>query len=894
MPHGRNRFFIPISIWIISAITILLSTSGMLWAKSTANSLAQTEANPNFSNEIVIRQPSTEHLFDVNDTESTGLIISSIAQNTDPNTDPNTNSNIQWSWNGNINIPDGPNGSWISFTFPVFFADQMENSKVTRVVLHDKVTHSSLHDLNAQVYNDSDDSPIWTTREYIPNPDANDIIPNASDTFSEYTLFDGADPAQDWHYRIQDCNAVNSGTLNGVTLAIYYGYPQIRIENPQLSLNCAPIDDFDPNSLILMDPNTLYVPDDPNTNDPNTGDPNSTLLDHLWENDLPETTSLDSNRFSHKIISLNELEGKFRTGQDKVRVIINLKNPAQLQSTIRRKKHTSRTKLHQEINRRQGNILNKLHKADFKIRHRFKNQAGFSGEITRKGLIKLMQNPQVQTIEPVYLLEPHMRQGLSLMKAKGHRLDYDGSGTAIAIVDTGIDSSHPNLGGGGFPNSKVIGGYDFGDRDSDPRSDGHSHGTCCAGIAAGSYDNVSDYIGGVAPGAKLYSLKITQGASGSAYTADMVAAWDWCVTHQYDDPNNPIVAISTSFGNRVRHYTTCDNNDRAMTTAAKNASEAGIMVLGSSGNSGYKDAICMPACISHVVSVGAVYDVTTNVLDPNAPPLFDLEGNPLLDPNGNPQLGFAVETVTDYSNISNQLDVLAPADPTYTTDIAGAGGYSNGDYYADFNGTSAACPYAAGMLACLQSQAMTHLGRFMTVAEAKTLMLATGDPVTEPVYGEITKPRINLGRAVKYLKGFGHRGSFAIINEGSGPLTIEGIQPENNSPWLICSSQSPLVIDNGQYKVITIDVNSNHYCGASDRLFITSDDPDGSIYPDGVIVSLNNAKKGDLDFDCEVQSNDLAVLISHWLEPGAQGADLDDNGIVNLSDFALLSNNWLN
>jgi subtilisin family serine protease len=106
------------------------------------------------------------------------------------------------------------------------------------------------------------------------------------------------------------------------------------------------------------------------------------------------------------------------------------------------------------------------------------------------------------------------------------------------------------LGGGGFPNDKVLGGYDFGDDDPDPMPLEQAHGTACAGIAAGDLGDAGDYIGGVAPNAKLYALKITAGSSGSAGTDALVAAWDWCVTHQYDNEDYPILVVSTSAASR--------------------------------------------------------------------------------------------------------------------------------------------------------------------------------------------------------------------------------------------------------------------------------------------------------------------------------------------------------
>jgi len=257
-------------------------------------------------------------------------------------------------------------------------------------------------------------------------------------------------------------------------------------------------------------------------------------------------------------------------------------------------------------------VLADLEASEFTKQYRYDNFAGFSGTVTAKGFKKLLVHPSVLFIEPVRILEAHLAQGIPLMNATTVRSSYNGSGLAIAVCDTGIDYTHPRLGNGSFPNAKVLGGYDFGDNDANPAPDpSQAHGTCCAGIAAGDLGTTGDYIGGVAYNAKLYALKISYGSGGSAYTSDMVAAWDWCVTHQDDNPAYPIMVISTSFGGQ-RYYSAAaaDAYSPGMTTAARNAVLSGITVLASSGNDGYCDSMGWPAAISYVISVGAVYDAS--------------------------------------------------------------------------------------------------------------------------------------------------------------------------------------------------------------------------------------------------------------------------------------------
>jgi len=448
---------------------------------------------------------------------------------------------------------------------------------------------------------------------------------------------------------------------------------------------------------------------------------------------------------SPKLTAPQEILRDFIDGKPTTRVIVNLRRPAKANQLQNFKDMAVRQELRQTVYGAQEGVIRGLDPAEVRITNRFIYVFGFSAEVSLKGLEDLVDNVDILSIEKDRILHAHLAQGIPLMNAVTPRSSYTGSGLSVAICDTGIDYTHVGLGGGGFPNSKVIGGYDCGDDDDDPM-DESGHGTACAGVAAGDLGTVGDYIGGVAYNAKLYALKISHGSGGSAYTSNMVEAWEWCITHQYDNSSNPIMIISTSFGGG-QYFSTCDGTSALMTTAAANAVAAGMPLFVSSGNDGYCDAMGWPACISHVISVGAVYDADFTassigwcVSSDSCAPKYATGGctsgwySPEV-PNS--------DNVTVYSNTASFLTLLAPANWATTTELGG--GYW--DTANGFGGTSAACPYAAGAAACLQNAAKVLTGSYLTPGQVKSTLVDTGDSITDGKVS-IAKPRVNLGAAV--------------------------------------------------------------------------------------------------------------------------------------------------
>jgi minor extracellular serine protease Vpr len=158
-----------------------------------------------------------------------------------------------------------------------------------------------------------------------------------------------------------------------------------------------------------------------------------------------------------------------------------------------------------------------------------------------------------------------------------------GAGVRIAVVDTGIDYTHKDLLGFG-EGSKIVGGYDFLERDDSPM-DIDGHGTLVAGIIAADGSTK-----GVAPKAQLFAYRV---ASEGSYvsTNDMIRALDRAVDDHID-----IVNISLGLD-----YTS-EEIDRAVETLVRN----GVVVVAAAGNNGeIGKVIGSPASSQSAISVGA-------------------------------------------------------------------------------------------------------------------------------------------------------------------------------------------------------------------------------------------------------------------------------------------------
>ena len=170
-----------------------------------------------------------------------------------------------------------------------------------------------------------------------------------------------------------------------------------------------------------------------------------------------------------------------------------------------------------------------------------------------------------------------------------------GKGITIAIIDTGIDYTHPALGGGFGAEFKVIGGWDFVNDDADPIDD-HGHGTHVAGIAAAN----GAELAGVAPDAKLLAYKVLN-FIGTGETSDVIAAIERAVDPNNDgDTSDRANVINLSLG------TDGGTADSPSARAVDAAVAAGSVVVIAAGNSGRVASVGTPGASRMAITVGAL------------------------------------------------------------------------------------------------------------------------------------------------------------------------------------------------------------------------------------------------------------------------------------------------
>lgn len=263
------------------------------------------------------------------------------------------------------------------------------------------------------------------------------------------------------------------------------------------------------------------------------------------------------------------------------------------------------------------------------------------------------------------------------------------SSIKVAILDEGVDLNHPDLAG------NMLAGFDGHGITAGDAINDDAHGTACAAIVA-AVGNNNLGTAGIAYSSKIVPVRIAYSQFDAGLGRDVWITSSSiignCITWAWQTAGADVLSNSWGGGANSSLVNTPINN-----AVSSGRGGLGAPVLFSAGND--NSSVNYPATQADVISVAAM----SMCGERKSPSSCD----------GETWWG---------SNYGSGLDVSAPGVKVYAADIAGADGYSSGDYTGTFNGTSSACPNAAGVMALILSVDPT-----LTETQARDILESTCD-----------------------------------------------------------------------------------------------------------------------------------------------------------------------
>lgn len=371
--------------------------------------------------------------------------------------------------------------------------------------------------------------------------------------------------------------------------------------------------------------------------------------------------------------------------------------------------------MHQEVltpaalrTARQNAKLAKLSDGDYQQLKRFDYVPQMALTVNRRALTTLLKDVDISVAEDRYH-RPHLSSSVPIVYPTQASSSYHGGNQwAVAVLDSGVDKSHPFLSGkviaeacystnadvgggvtevslcpGGASSSTVSGSGEPCDASLDDNCD---HGTRVAGVAAGS----GSYFDGVAKEGKLVSIQVYTrinqllasgpcGAAGScirAKTSDIIRGLERVL--ELKNSGMKIAAANLSLGSGGISSGTCDEQPEKDIISSLKA--AGVATIVSAGNDNEDAKVAVPACISDAIAVGSTSDA---------------------------------DLPTNSSNVSTALDLYAPGENIYSSRPGGA--------YGQGSGTSFSAPHVAGAWAVIKHKSPTS-----SVATIESLFKSRG------------------------------------------------------------------------------------------------------------------------------------------------------------------------
>src|SRR4029079_14559255 len=352
-------------------------------------------------------------------------------------------------------------------------------------------------------------------------------------------------------------------------------------------------------------------------------------------------------------------------------------------------------------------------KAGLKYTHAL---TGFQFKGSAKAAAALAKNPRVASVTPdhaIHLTEiaPNGILREHAWSAAGptdgaYQAGFRGSGARIAILDSGIDLTHPDLAasidsasGKNCLNPAL------------PPQDGHGHGTHVSGTAAAPLNGVG--VVGIAPEATLVAIKMFDDAGNSSEALSLCALDRVTELNTDANPNNDIDVASMSWGDH-RAWGSCATDP--LHGAICRAQASGAILVAGAGNGAVDAGDFVPSAFPEVISVSG---------------LTDFDGKP----GGLAGCQFVSslfwfecdDTMAFFSDFGPSVDVIAPSVNVYSTWTGGG--------YNTIDGTSMATPHVSGVVALMRAA-----NPVLTATDALNILASTGECPNGQVAGAGSTP----------------------------------------------------------------------------------------------------------------------------------------------------------
>ncbi|MBN1995123.1 MAG: S8 family serine peptidase [Anaerolineae bacterium] len=312
-----------------------------------------------------------------------------------------------------------------------------------------------------------------------------------------------------------------------------------------------------------------------------------------------------------------------------------------------------------------------------KIEQRFNLFPGEALKVTAADIEVLSKQEDVEQIWPDLPVHTCLNTSVSRIQApQVWAAGFKGEGIKVAVIDTGIDETHPDFAGRIMATKNFVG---------NSARDDNGHGTHVAGTIAGDGRKSNGKYVGVAPKAHLYIAKVLD-AYGGGSMSGVMAGIEWAVLEQQ------VQIINLSLGGT----STCDGTDALSVLCDEAVLQAGVVMCVAAGNAGPgAKTIGPPGCARYVITVGAIDDQDRVAY-------FSSRG-PTADGRVKPDIVFpGVGIVAPQSAGTSLGAVIEPG-------------------YVASDGTSMATPHASGVAAL-----MLQANPALTAEQVKTQMLAGG------------------------------------------------------------------------------------------------------------------------------------------------------------------------